>query len=76
MYLFLTLWQTARNYQVKMGKPDKKGKNKQVYQRGKKAFRKVAILCKYTNLSKLTLPIKLSSMERSFKGDLDYGGFN
>jgi len=59
-----------------MRKPDKKAKDKQVYQRGKKAFRKVVILCKYANLSKLTLPIRLSLMERSLKGDLDYGGFN
>jgi len=47
-----------------MGRPDKKAKDKRVYRRGKKAFRKVAILCKYANLSKLTLPIRLSLMEK------------
>jgi len=59
-----------------MGKPDKKAKDKRVFQRGKKAFRKVAILCKYANLSKLTLPIRLSLKGRTLKGELAYGGFN
>lgn len=61
---------------LKMGRPDKKAKDKQLYQRGKKAIRKAVILCKYANLSKLTLPIRLSLMERLLKGDLAYGGLN
>jgi len=48
---------------IKMKTPDKKSEKKAAGEGSKKSLGKVCILCNYANLSKLTLPIRISSME-------------